>query len=292
MQKIIFTAILLTMLALFTACSRGNSSDPVFRVATLVDDASPESLRLFEYFRAALEEAIGIPVVHIEETTHIPGIEAMRAGNLEMMWGSPFVYLLARQTTNVERLAVTDSPVAVNKAIFITNNPHIQTIDDMAGRSMAFISPSSTSGFLYPMYHLMQHFDMSRDEVATQLLSSVVFSGGHNAGVMGVINGDFDVAAVGNLNVQGMIASGLISGDEFRIIGSTEIIPFPGYLVAEHVEPQLRRTIQAFLLDFVNEAYFDERFNNPYVRFVLPNPEQIEHLASMAVALDIDLENA
>jgi phosphonate transport system substrate-binding protein len=284
-------------MAAFTACG-GNGGAAAggeisqLRFATLIDDDSPESGRVFEVFREALEEHIGIPVVHIEGATRLVGIEAMRAGELEMMWSSPFVYLLAQQSTEVERLVVTDSPVAVNKTVFITANDNIQSIDDLAGHSFAFISTASTSGFLYPVYHLMNLFGLSRDDILTGgLFSTVAYSGSQNASVMGVIHGDYDAAAVGNLNVESMLAAGLFADDDFRIIGSTEIIPFPGYIAAGHLSPELRQQIREFLLAFENEAYFDERFNNPDVRFVLPDEGQIRHLESMVAALDIDLEN-
>jgi len=293
--SVLAAVLCIVLMGALTACGEGSASGAdgeitVLRIATLVDD-SPEAGIVHESFRSALEAHIGIPVVHYEGATHLVGIEAMRAGRLDLMWGSPFVYLLARQTMDVERLAVTDSPTAVNKAVFITANDNIQGMEDLEGRSFAFISAASTSGFLYPMYHLMNLFNMDRDEVLTGFFGTVTYSGSQPASIMGVIHGDYDAAAVGNLNIQNMLAAGLISPDDFRIIGDTEIIPFPGYIAAGHLPDELRGKIREFLIAFADEAYFAERFNDPAVRFVMPVAAQIEHLGSMAAALEIDLEN-
>ena len=292
MKKLLFVCIFL-----FGMVACGNNTNPnangeinVLRIATLVDDANPEAGRVFEEFRAGLEAHIGIPVLHIEGATRLVGIEAMRSGNLELMWGSPAVYIQARQIMEVERLAVTTSPVAVNKTVFITAQDDILCLEDLRGRTFAFITPASTSGFMYPMYHLMNTFGMCRDTISTRFFGTVVFSGSQNASIMGVIHGDYEAAAVGNINLRNMINSGVINENAIRIIGETETIPFPGYIVAGHVPVELREEIRNFIIAFDNEHYFAERFNDPLARFVIPVPAQIDYLDSMARALDMEIE--
>ena len=293
MRKICLIFFLSLTFAL-TSCqgSAENGDINELRIALLVDDGSPESGRVFEDFRTGLADYIGMPVRIIEGATHLVGIEAMRAGNLDVMWSSPFVYLLAWQTTEVVRLAVTNSPLAVNKTVFITNQDDIHSLEDLPGRTFAFISTASTSGFVYPMYHLMNMFDMTRDEVLTGgLFSAVTYSGSQDASIMGVFHGDIDVAAVGNLNLASIINSGIINESDVRIIAYTEVIPFPGYIASKRLPESLINKIQEFILAYDNEGYFLERFNDANVRFVLPDPAHINHLRSMAEALDIDLES-
>jgi len=291
--SLVLTFVLL--LSVFAACTTGDESigeiDRI-RIAMLIEDAAPELRILFEGFRADLEEYIGMPVEVIEGATHLVGIEAMRAGNLEVMWGSPFVYLLAQRDMDVYRLAVTTSPTAVNKTVFITACDDISSLEDLRGRSFAFINRASTSGFIYPMYDLMNYFDMTEDEIMVGgLFSAVDFAGNQNAAVMGVIHGHYDAAAVGNLNLQNIIRSGLISEDDVRIFNSSEIIPFPGYIASGRLPLELRERITEFLLTYENEEYFATRFNNdPTVRFVEPDMRQIDHLRSMVEALGLDLE--
>jgi len=288
--KLLIMAVGMIFLA---ACGRGGTTGDSqgLRMALLIDDGSPQSGILFEDFRAGLEAHIGMPVIPIEGVPHLVGIEAMRAGNLDVMWGPPFTYLLARQATDVVRLAVTENPDAVNKTVFITSRDDIHSLHDLHGRSFAFITAASTSGFLYPMYELMTLFNMSRDEImAGGLFSTVAFSGSQDASIMGVVHGDFDAAAVGNLNLQSIIASGLVDANNIRIIGSTEIIPFPGYIAAGHLPNEIIEKIREFIISYDNEEYFAERFGDANTRFVEPDVNSILHLESMVRALDIDLE--
>lgn len=295
-MKKLLLALMASAAALLGACGgdtvpEGEAEINEIRIALLIDEGNPESGQVFEDFRQGLEDHIGLPVTIIPEATHLIGIEAMRAGNLEIMWGSPFVYLLADQATDAVRLAVTENPASINKAVFITAQDHIQSLSDIQGETFAFITPSSSSGFLYPMYHLMNEFGKDNDQILSgDFFSTVAFSGSQDASVMGVVHGDYAVAAVGNLNLQNFIASGMIQEDQVRILDSTEIIPFPGYIASTRVPEALRAQIQDFILAYDNDHYFEVRFRDPNVRFVEPNEATMDHLRSMVQALDIDLE--
>ena len=263
------------------------------RIAFLIDDDNPDSSLVFETFRAELETYLDIPVVTIEGATHLVGIEAMRAGNLEMMWGSPFVYLLAQGALDVERLVTTDSPNVINKTVFITANDAIQSMDDLAGHTFAFASAGSTSGFLYPMYHLINMTGYTQEQLLTgSFFSAASFSGGQTPSMMGVLYGDFDAAAVGHIQFNNALNSGVIPADTVRVLDSTELIPFPGYIATSALPRELLDRIQAFLIAYDNDFYFDTRFGDTDVRFEAPDQAQIDYLTSMVQTLGIDLETA
>jgi phosphonate transport system substrate-binding protein len=289
--RLFLLCLLAVVLTLLASCGGGRPEElEELRIALLIDDGNPQSVAVFEAFREALSAHIGLPVRIIEDTTHQVGIEAMRAGDLDIMWGSPFVYLMAREVMEVERLVVTDNPASVNKTVFITSREDINSLADMRGHRFAFISSSSTSGFFYPLYHLMNTLNLTRMEVeAGGFFGTVTHSGSQTASIMGVVHGDFDAAAVGNLNLGNMSASGVIDADDVRIIGDTAIIPFPGYIAAGRLPRDIIDKVRAFLLAYDNEEYFGVRFGTPDTRFVLPNDEQIQHLREMAEILEIDL---
>jgi len=301
-QSSIIKACILAALALvftgFTACNSDSANDEngmpaVLYMAIVIDDGNAEQENAFTDFRTAMEAYIGIPVEMVPGVTHLVAIEAMRAGNLHLMWGSPFVYLLAQQTMDVERLAITSSPNATNKAVFVTGQDDIHSIDDLKGRTFGFASPASASGFLYPMYYLINRYGVSRDEILTPgvLFGEVVFSGGNNASIAGVAHGDFDGAAVGNIQFNNAINSGLISADDVRVLGYTTNIPNPGYIANTNLPEELRRDIQSFLLSWDSDAYSVARFSgDAAVRYAMPDAGEMDYLRSMVVILDIDLE--
>ena len=293
----ILAALAMTLVSL-SACN-GNSTNNedttlnTLYMAIVIDDGNTEQENAFTDFRMAMEAYIGIPVEMVPGVTHLVAIEAMRAGNLHLMWGSPFVYLLAQQTMDVERLAITNSPNAINKAVFVTGQDDIYTMDDLKGRTFGFASPASASGFLYPMYYLINRYGLSRDEMLTPgvLFSEVIFSGGNNASIAGVAHGDFDGAAVGNIQFNNAINSGMISAEDVRVLGYTANIPNPGYIATTDLPEELRRRIQSFLLSWDSDTYSAARFSgDAAVRYALPDAGEIDYLRSMVVILDIDLE--
>ena len=290
---------MLSVLFLFTGSGCANESIESseiteIKIAQTIDESNPNSGIVFEAFRVGLENHLGIPVVGVEDVSHLVGIEAMRAGNLDLMWGSPFVYLLASRATDVERVVVTSNPNAINKTVFITRSDRddIQSIEDLEGNSFAFISSSSTSGFLYPMYHLMLGLDRDRDALlhSGSFFSTVTNSGSQDASIMGVLHGDFDAAAVGFLNYQSLLASGLFEEEELKIFDDTERIPLPGYIARSSLPREVIDEIRTFMLTFEDEVYFEERFNDGNTRFVEPVEEDITHLMSMLEALGMELE--
>ena len=298
--KLFLLAALVIALLGLSACGGGSpiyydedGTPGTLYMAILIDDGNAEQENAFEEFRIAMEEYIGIQVEMVTGLTHLIGIEAMRAGNLHLMWGSPFVYLLAQQTMEVERLAITSSPNSINKAVFVTGREDIHSIDDLKGRTFAFASPASASGFLYPMYYLINRYGLSRDEILMPgvLFGEVVFSGGNNPSIAGVAHGDFDGVAVGNIQFNNAINSGIISADDVRVLGYTANIPNPGYIATTSLPEELRRQIQSFLLSWSNNEYSAARFSGDAdVRYAMPNPAEIEYLRSMVEILDIDLE--
>ena len=294
MRFLLISAILL--LLFFTACANEQDATDgqisTLRMAILVDDGNAEQVNAFEDFRLALEEHIGIPVEMLPGVTHLVAIETMRTGGLNLMWGSPFVYLLAQQTMDVERLVVTSSPNAINKALFVTGQEDIQTMEDLEGRSFAFVTAASTSGFLYPMYYLINRHGLSRDDILTpgRLFRDVTFSGGNNASIVGVYHGDFDGAAVGHIQLNNAINAGLIDPDVVRVLGYTPNIPFPGYIASPCMPQELRLQVQEFLVNWSSREYFAARFSGDAdVRYVLPDVSEIEFMRSMAEILEIDL---
>ena len=65
----------------------------------------------------------------------------------------------------------------------------IADLSDIRGKKVAFVDPSSASGYLYPAAHLVGlGYDIDKD-------IDSVFAGGHDKSLQAVLNGDVDVAA-------------------------------------------------------------------------------------------------
>lgn len=94
--KKIFPSIAVTTFTLFlSSCTNITEASDItisqLRIGLAVDDNNPNASMANENFRAGLENHIGIPVVIIEDVTYLVAIEAMRAGNLDVMMASAFI---------------------------------------------------------------------------------------------------------------------------------------------------------------------------------------------------------
>ena len=120
----------------------------------------------------------------------------------------------------------------------------INELEDMKGKNLGFADPNSTSGYLIPSIELV-------DQVGDldNFFASAEFQGGHENGVLAVLNGDVDaavtwVSGVGaweegytSGNLRKMVDKGILNMDDIRQIWSSNLIP-NGPIVMKKSLPQ------------------------------------------------------
>lgn len=160
-------------------------------------------------------------------------IQALAANQIEFAFlGSP-AYAAAYTATDggVAPLLTSqqnDGSTGYYSVVVVRCDSGYKTIDDLKGKILAFADPDSTSGYNVPYYNLVQ-----QGCVPEEFFAAVPFSGSHEAGVVGVANGQFDAAATYiNNDVNGipqrMETKGMIQqGEICRIWQSPEITSGP-----------------------------------------------------------------
>ena len=81
------------------------------------------------------------------------------------------------------------------------SNDEINSIEDIKGKTMAFVDPDSTSGNLVPAMDIIHAFpdeELNSDKLHTNgdFFEAVSYSGSHQAGLQAVIKGDVDVVPI------------------------------------------------------------------------------------------------
>ncbi|MEM9046914.1 MAG: phosphate/phosphite/phosphonate ABC transporter substrate-binding protein, partial [Pseudomonadota bacterium] len=103
----------------------------------------------------------------------------------------------------------------------------LNDLASLEGKVLAFADPDSTSGYAVPYFNLAKEVDPKT------YFSAIPFSGSHEAGVAGVVQGTFDAAATYQTNetsgiVQRMVDKGMIEeGEACAIWQSPEITSGP-----------------------------------------------------------------
>lgn len=243
-------------------------------------------------FSQALSDYIGIPVEEMEGSDYSVGIEAMASKNVDVMLVSPMSYYQAKERAGAELLVSTPTSDDYRSAFIVKgDNEEIQTLEDLKGKTFAFVDQSSSSGYLYPKAYLLKtlNLDSNQLEKSDYYFNTVAFSGQHQASLMGVVMGDYDGACVATSIVSKMVESGVIKEGDVKIIDQSEIIPNPAYVIRSDLPESLKTKIKEFFLQYENESYFETVHGSKDIRFVDINEEAYDPAKEMLNLLNIDL---
>jgi phosphonate transport system substrate-binding protein len=119
-------------------------------------------------------------------------IEALRGEKLDIAFLTPASYVLAKIETDVKVVLKSERKgIPVLYAAIITRaDSGIQTLDDLRGKSFAFGDALSTTGHVFPRKMFKDRgLDPVRD------FKQILYSGGHDATVLAVLNGKVDAGA-------------------------------------------------------------------------------------------------
>ncbi len=188
---------LLIILLLFSvfACDSGarpSSSPKVLRVGFVPAEDAQRVIQNAQPIVAILEKQLGIEVQPFVATDYTGVIEALRGNKLDIAFLTPASYVLAKNEANVRVVLKSErkgSPYYY-AAIITRADSGIKTLEDLRGKTFAFGDPVSTSANVFPrkMFH-ERGIDPVRD------FKQILYSGGHDATVLAVLNGKVDAGA-------------------------------------------------------------------------------------------------
>ena len=183
----------LAALAVLLAAPLGRADRPAaLRVSAIPDEAPTELIRKFKPLGEYLEKQLGMPVKFSPVTDYPATVEGLAAGHLDLVWYGGFTFVQARKRTGTAIPLVQREEDARFHSRFIARaGSGISKLADLKGKTVAFGSPSSTSGHLMPRFFLIQSgIDPDKD------LAKVAFSGAHDATAKWVEGGKVDAGAL------------------------------------------------------------------------------------------------
>ena len=158
---------------------------------TLVFGVVPDSVDTETNYQPLMDyiaEITGKTVEYHESTDYAALIEAAVAGKVDVASFSGFTYVTA--TNNGAKLTPISSivteegqePGYFSQAI-VPVDSDISSIDDFKGKKVCFVDPSSTSGYLFPSYNLLEAGIDPKTDITP------VFAGKHDVSVQKVGEG-------------------------------------------------------------------------------------------------------
>lgn len=201
--------------------------------------------KVWDGFIQHMAKVTGKKVVFFPVQSYAAQYEAMRSGRLHVAGvntgGNP-VAVSCAGFVPFAMMASKDGSFGYEMEIIVPAGSDIKSPSDIAGRTMAFTSPTSNSGFKAPSALLKSEFgiEAEKDFEAT-------FSGKHDNSILGVANGDYEVAAVANSVLKRMIDRDAVDPSKFKTIYRSATFPTTGYGHAHNLDPVVVAKIkQAF----------------------------------------------
>lgn len=223
---------------------------PQLRVGLLGGENESDRLGRFGAYRDLLEATFGVPTRLFPATDYAGVLQAFSAGQIEVASLGASGYAGAWLDTNggVEPLVVpeeNDGSISYVSVLVVRADSGITSLEQMRGKSLAWADPNSTSGYLIP------RFALRRAGIGVengQYFSRTGFAGGHEQGVVAVLQKQYDGAVTwasgqGEVsqgysrgNLRAMVDKGMLNMADLRIIWTSDPIP-NGPLTARNALP-------------------------------------------------------
>lgn len=244
-----FGAALLVVLAL--ACGRSEGQRQVLRVGFVPAENAQEVARNAQPIVDILHRELTVEVEPFVATDYTGVVEALRSKKLDLAFLSPASYVLAKSEADVKVILKSQrkgSPYYY-AAIITHRDSDIKSLKDLRNRTFAFSDAVSTTGHIFPRKMFKENgLDPARD------FKNVIYSGGHDATVLAVLNRKVDAGATFANSPDSDDAAWtqyLKNPEEqkkIRVIAYSEPIPADNLVVSHHVSPELARRIEEIFL--------------------------------------------
>ncbi|AFZ27149.1 phosphate/phosphite/phosphonate ABC transporters, periplasmic binding protein [Cylindrospermum stagnale PCC 7417] len=241
-----------------------------------------------------LSKELGMPVkAQIGDDT--AAVEALRANRADVAFLSSRPALKAEQLANARlylaevrenysgRYTYNSVFVVPNKSNLKTRNTAKATLEQLRGKRMAFTSPTSGSGFIFPISELVkQGFVPNRDRLEG-FFSQISYGGNYSKALQAVVRGQADVAVVSEY----ALFSPYITAEEksqLRILHKISGVPAHGIAIDDDVPVVDRERIINALLK-LNQSQNNQLLRNLYNSTELVRVDHTRHLAPVRDAL-------
>ena len=199
-------------------------------------------------FLAHMEKVTGKKVVFFPVQSNAAQIEAMRSGRLHVAGfntGSNPLAVNCAGLTPFTMMAKADGSFGYEMEIITYPGSGIDKVEDIKGKTLAFTSPTSNSGFKAPSAILKSEFKMVKDKDFKP-----TFSGKHDNSILGVANKDYQAASIANSVKNRMLKRGVIKPEQIKTIYKSQTFPTTGYGYVNTLKPELAAKVKESFSSF------------------------------------------
>ncbi|KQY13074.1 phosphonate ABC transporter substrate-binding protein [Rhizobium sp. Root73] len=203
--------------------------------------------QLFRPFTRHLAACLNRQIVYYPVQSVSAEIAAMRAGRLHFAGFSTGPTVAAVNTAGAVPFATKGQNGEVRGyhlvAIVRAGSPY-HMLADLKGKRVAHVSAGSNSGnlaprALFPVNGLTPDIDYKP-----------IMSGAHDKSVMGVVSGDYDMAAVASDVLQRLVERGAVDPKAIRVLYESPLFPTSAFAHAHDLHPDLTKKLKTCFFAF------------------------------------------
>lgn len=206
---------------------------PIANSEKLIEDTAP--------LHKMLGNEIGRSVEGFIATNYIGVVEALGTGTIDFALIPPFAYILANKKNGTEALLTSigkhDEP-GYYSVLIVRTDSGIEKVEDLKGKKVAFVDPSSTSGYIFPAVILKDHgIDIERD-VTYQ------FAGGHDKAIQLLVNGDVDAIGTYESAITKFAKEFPEIESKVKVLEKSDLIPGITLVVSSKIDDATKQKIK------------------------------------------------
>ena len=241
---------------------------PKFRYGVQAVETQAAALTRYKGFGEYVKKKLGVELELFLSAEYAGVIQAIGAKQLEVMDMGAAGYAGAWLETKggVEPLVVptnNDGSIGYYAVAFVRTDSPYKSLNDLKGRVWAWVEPNSSSGYIFPLVGFRK---MGLEP--EKHFGKVVYSGGHEQSIIGVLDKAYDGAITWTNDVEKhtrgglhmMLSRGVLKKEDIRIIWVSDLIPNPVIAIRSDLPKEMKAELKAMFLNLHkdNPAVFRE----------------------------------
>jgi phosphonate transport system substrate-binding protein len=238
----------LAILTLAGAPGRASAADKPLHLVLTPSQKPTDLLAAGEEFGRVLGGLVGTPVRVTVASDYAAVIEALRNQTADLAFVHPAGYVLANREAKARIVAKNQwhGKTTFTARFYVKKDSGLKTLDDLRGKTMAFVDPASSSGYIYPMVMLIQR-GLVRNRDPKTFFREVMFAGSHDASMRALLNGHVDAIASFDMAREQYLKDPA-QRESIAFVAETPPIPEAGIAAREGLPPATFAKVRDALL--------------------------------------------
>jgi phosphonate transport system substrate-binding protein len=282
-------ALLVLACAPTSSSARGSPGNPI-KMSIVPFLETQRLVKGMQSLSAELEKETGLKYTGDVPTSYAAVVEAMCADQVDIGWVSPLAYILANKKcgADMQLISINTAGATTYRGMIIAHaDSPARTLEDLRGKSFAWVDPGSTSGYLFPRALFEE-----RGLAVQTFLGQQVNAGGHDKVVIAVYNRQVEAGAIFKDQRERMLTTYPNLMEATRALAETEDIPNDGVAYRKGLPQEVVEKTNRALLAITARADGRQIFSEAIgTAGVAPTSDQhYDVVRRAATALNLDLE--